>query len=54
MEMSQRIHFWYQISQKMSIFLLNGKKTHFLVKKFLDWLQKEIWVKNTEIALKSC
>ena len=26
MEMSQRIHFWYQISLKISIFWQNGKK----------------------------
>ena len=39
MEMSQRIHFWYQILQKMLIFRQNGKNT-FLVKNFCDKLKK--------------
>ena len=29
MEMSQRIHFWYQILLKSTIFLENGKKSLF-------------------------
>ena len=36
MEVSQRIHFWYQILLKMMIFLENGKKTpHFFGRNFL-------------------
>ena len=36
MEMSQRIHFWYQILLKMLIFLRKWqKKNHFLGQKFL-------------------
>ena len=67
MEMSQRIHFWYQIWPKMMIFWENGKKEKkktkkknkkqkqkntFLVKNFCDKLKK--WVKNAKIAWKSC
>ena len=37
MEMSQGIHFWYQILLKMLIFWENGKN-HFLVKNFSDKL----------------
>ena len=40
MEMSQRIHFWYQILLKMMIFWENGKKNTFLVKNFCDKLTK--------------
>ena len=39
MEMSQRIHFWYQFLLKMLLFLENGKKTHFLGQKYL-WQAK--------------
>ena len=39
MEMSQRIHFWYQILLKMQIFWENGKK-HFFGQKFL-WQAKK-------------
>ena len=39
MEMSQRIHFWYQILLKMLILLENGKK-HFFGQKFL-WQGKK-------------
>ena len=36
MEMSQRIHFWYQILLKMMILWENGKKKpHFFGQKFL-------------------
>ena len=38
MEMSQKIHFWYQILLKMMIFWENGKKNTFLVKNFCDKL----------------
>ena len=40
MEMSQRIHFWYQILPKIAIFWENGKKITFLAKKFCDKLKK--------------
>ena len=35
MEMSQRIHFWYQILRKMMIFWENGKKPLFWSKIFV-------------------
>ena len=35
MEMSQKIHFWYQILLKMLIFLENGKKSLFWSKIFV-------------------
>ena len=35
MEMSQRIHFWYQILLKMLFFLRKWQKITFLVKKSL-------------------
>ena len=38
MEMSQRIHFWYQIVLKIMFFWENGKKPLFLVKNFCDKL----------------
>ena len=43
MEMSQRIHFWYQILLKMLIFWENAKKKkkHFFGQKFL-WQAKKI------------
>ena len=46
MEMSQRIHFWYQIWPKMLIFWENGKKKKkkILVKKFCDKLKKLILI----------
>ena len=40
MEMSQRIRFWYQILQKMLIFLRKWQKITFLVKQFCDKLIK--------------
>ena len=46
MEMSQRIHFWYQILLKMLIFWENGKKSLFLVTNFFDKL------KNNNFELK--
>ena len=53
MEMSQRIHFWYQILLKMLIFWENGKK-HLFGQKFLWQAQKKNWVKSAKIAWKSC
>ena len=47
MEMSQRIHFWYQILQKMLIFWENGKKPHFWQNIFCDKLKKN----NFEIKM---
>ena len=41
MEMSQRIHFWYQILLKMMIFFWeNGKKKHFFGQIFCEKLTK--------------
>ena len=40
MEMSQRVHFLYQILLKIRIFRKDGKKLLFWYKKFLDSLQK--------------
>ena len=37
MEMCQRIHLWYQILLKMTIFWKNGKKNHFFGKKKKSW-----------------
>ena len=34
-EMSQRIHFWYQILLKLTIFWENGKKNYFFGNKIL-------------------
>ena len=36
MEMSQKIYFWYEILLKILIYLENGQKNTFLVKKFCD------------------
>ena len=41
MEMSQKIHFWYQILLKLMIFWENGKKTHFFGQKLL-WQANKI------------
>ena len=54
MEMSHRIHFWYQILPKLLIFLENGKKITFFGKKKL-WQakkKKQLWVENAKIAWK--
>ena len=54
MEMSQKIHFWYQITLKMMIFWENDKKSPFFGKKD-SWKanRKQFWVENAEIAWKS-
>ena len=40
MEMSQKIHFWYQILLKMLIFSENHKKINFLAQNFCDKVTK--------------
>ena len=42
MEMSQRIHFWYQILPKITIFEKKAKKSLFWLKKILDSLQNTV------------
>ena len=52
-ETSHRIHFWYQILPKLLIFLENGKKITFFVKKIVTKKKKkQLWVENAEIAWK--
>ena len=53
MEMSKRIHFWYQILPKMMIFLWENGKNHFGLKILGQPTKKQFWVKNAEIAWKS-
>ena len=55
MEMTQSIHFWYQILLKITIFKKNGKKSLFGKKKN-SWTayKTQFCVKNAEIAWKSC
>ena len=55
MKMSQRIHFWYQILSKITIFLLNkmAKKTTVLVKNSRTAYKTQFWVKNAETAVKT-
>ena len=50
MEMSQRIHFWYQILLKMMIFWENGKKTLFGQKFLWQANKNSSWVKNAQIS----
>ena len=49
MELSQRIHFWYQISLKMSIFDKTAKNHIFGKKKVCAGYKSQFWVKNAEI-----
>ena len=54
--MSQTIYFWYQILLEMMIFWQNGQKKDIFGKKKYSWTayKTQFWVKNAEIAWKSC
>ena len=52
MDISHRIHFWYQFLLRM-LFFEKIAKSHFLVKIFLQ-AKKWFWVKNDNISWKSC
>ena len=56
MEVSQKIHFWYQILLKIMIFWQNTKKKNMFLIRILGQPTKKtlLKVKNAEIAWKSC